>query len=320
MAFTVNNQEKICVGVIGAGTMGAYHLQKLSALSGVRLLGFYDPDVSRPNGESSAGNYVRYTSLDDLLFEADAVVVASPTKTHFSNVQRALRAGAHVLVEKPFCGDLELAKRLVDLAESSRLILQVGFVERHRFHGFFSPLDTKLVYGSVQRHSRTLNREPNIGVVWDLMIHDIDIALSFASCEPELVDADGGIVVTQELDYARCRLGFPNGLVFDCFASRVARENVRVFFGQTHSQSFRVDFLMEAHNSGADPLQEQAKYFLKGIEQGRIDDFSGRRTLPVLATIERIHSAILQQNGQKNGQRKDQKSLNPISIDSEPGF
>ena len=109
MEFTGSHKGMIRLGVIGAGRMGTYHIRKFASIAGVSVIGYYDPNPLVHSQLTVVEGLNRFSSLDELLFEADAVVIASPTDSHFINGMRALQAGLHVLIEKPFCGSLDSA-------------------------------------------------------------------------------------------------------------------------------------------------------------------------------------------------------------------
>ncbi|MBI1861939.1 MAG: Gfo/Idh/MocA family oxidoreductase [Deltaproteobacteria bacterium] len=294
MDSTANKSEKLRVGVVGAGRMGTYHLAKLKEHPEVEVVGFYDPN---PNflAERPINEVVRFDSLNTLLFEVDAVVISSPTATHYPNVLKAIHAGVHVLVEKPFCGDLVAAQELVELAEKNAVLIQVGFVERHRLSSLKQTFDSReLIYLSCMRHSSRMNREPSVGVIWDLMIHDVDLVLYLADEEPDSIEVMGATVVSGEYDYGVCRLRFPCGLTADLFSSRVAQNDVRALYGLNRGNSFRIDLL--ASNSG-DPLKEQCIHFVETIRTGQASPFSGRKALRVLSPMERIHFLLASKSG-----------------------
>src|SRR5262245_45857878 len=123
---------KLRVGVAGVGRMGGYHLQKVLSARDVEVVGIHEPDDTRAADIVGRHEVRRFEALSDLLFEADAVIVASPTALHYPIARAALEAGVHVLVEKPICETFEEAMELARLADSRGLVLQVGFVERYR--------------------------------------------------------------------------------------------------------------------------------------------------------------------------------------------
>lgn len=287
-------RSKPRIGVIGVGKMGSYHVRKFAKLLGPENVSYFDPALDESLAWADLKGVEQSTSMDELLFESDAVVIASPTTTHFHNVGRALAAGTHVLVEKPFSGEFEKAQELVRIAEKNNLVLNVGFVERLRID-YLTRIGihpTNVQYADFQRHATNMNREPGVDVILDLMIHDVDLALSWAGCKPDRIEATGHSVVSEFLDLARCRLHFPNGFEATFFSSRVGKQTLREIIGHTKTGSFVTNLLDEsivAH----DPLEHQAEWFLRCIrERDFSNQLSGRSALGVLSTIERIRSSI----------------------------
>lgn len=281
---------KTRVGVIGIGVMGLHHLRKIRACPQAELVGFYDPRVERGEYVSRTEAVAYYRSLEELLFEIDAAVIASPTTTHFFNGMKALRAGVHLLVEKPFCANLHEASALVDLAEKLGLLIQVGFVERHYLNAVWNKTKRNdLLYAAFQRQSSTRGREPALSVLWDLMVHDVDLALSFFDGSPEIMEAMGAAIKGNSYDYGRCRLRFPSGVVIDLFCSRVSQKNARSVYGITKDGPFQIDFL----DRTMDSLAIQTAYFLNSVQGKTVNLFSGRRALTVLSILETVHGVVV---------------------------
>lgn len=278
-------KEKIRVGVIGVGKMGGYHLQKYRELEEAELVGFSETDPEKASA-AQAKYGVPCLQLNELLFEVDAVTIASPTDTHAPIARQALESGVHVLIEKPIASRVADAEGLAELARAKGLILQVGMVERFRLAALANGMSLQNpLFVEAHRLSPHLSREANIDVVSDLMIHDLDLALSLVDEDPTTVSAIGMRVTTAQHDIANVRMEFAGGAVMNLNVSRVSAEPVRklrVFFKDAYA-SFdfsentaavfrRVGINVERTQheaTGVDPLREQARDFLHCVRTGR---------------------------------------------------
>ncbi len=219
---------RIRIAVVGAGRLGGFHAQKLSRNPQVELVGVADPFA--PNRNRVAAE-CRCESLPDhrgLIGRIDAAVIASPTGLHYDLAKQLLEAGVHLLVEKPLCNDSADAEALVALSRRRNLVLQVGHVER------FNPAFTAAVehvknpkYIDAVRASAYTFRSTDVGVVFDLMIHDIDLILSLVKSPVRSIEALGVSVVGGHEDVANARIIFECGCVANLSASRVSYENMR---------------------------------------------------------------------------------------------
>ncbi len=224
------------VGVVGAGYLGTFHAEKYAAMPGIRLVALVEPD--RPQGERSAArartagpaaSEVRVVAdLERILGEVDAVSVAVPTHLHHAVAGRCLDAGVDVLLEKPMTATTDEARDLIARAARSGRILAVGHLER------FNPAVTALaglidapMFIEVHRLGVFSPRGTDVDVVRDLMIHDLDVVLTFVKAPLTDVRAVGVPVIAQTVDIANARLEFGNGCVANVTASRVSREKVR---------------------------------------------------------------------------------------------
>lgn len=221
------------VGVIGVGRLGGLHARILSEIPECDLVGVVDRDSEHADEVANAHGTRAFPSLDDLITEVDAVVVAVPTGDHYRVAMAALEANCAVLVEKPLTSSLEEADELIAVAEARGLFLGVGHVERFNaaIRGALEYLDDAR-YLSSQRLAPFQPRGTDVPVVLDLMIHDIDLVLGLIESEVTDVQAVGVPVLTGSVDMANARLTFENGAVADISASRVSVErtrNLRVF-------------------------------------------------------------------------------------------
>ncbi|PJZ27392.1 oxidoreductase [Leptospira hartskeerlii] len=220
--------NKVKIGVIGTGHMGQYHVNVAKTLSDAELIGIYDSDSERATQMAEKHKTSAFSTVDDLIKHTDSVIIAVPTFLHHEIGKKALLAGKHVLVEKPIAETLEQAKELVDLASKNNLVLQVGHVER--FNGAVLELG-KIVTEPLLIESRRLApfnpRIKDVGVVLDMMIHDIDIVLNLVKSPVKYLSAVGTKVVSGHEDIASVILHFENGAIANISASRNTQSKIR---------------------------------------------------------------------------------------------
>lgn len=216
------------VGVIGAGRLGGFHAAKLARLSGVELVGVVDPIPSRRARLAAQCHTQALADYRALLGQIDAAVLATPTTTHYPIALPLLSRGIHVLVEKPLCATAYEANRLVETARRSGALLQVGHVER--FNPALTaarPYIVKPRWIEAVRAGPFSFRSTDVGVVLDLMIHDLDLALDLVGSPVRTIDALGMPVLGPHEDLAYARIEFHNGCVGIFGASRVSVEAQR---------------------------------------------------------------------------------------------
>jgi predicted dehydrogenase len=219
--------SRLRIGIVGAGHFGRYHALKVVAADRTELAGVHDLHAERARTlgwEAGAPDL----DLPALLAVSDALVIASPAETHHALAVAGLRAGKHVLVEKPIAATLAQADELAGLAAERRLVLQVGHLER--FSAAFGALEGKLgppLYIEATRIAPFKPRGTDVSVILDLMIHDLDLILSLVASPIESVDAVGAAVASEHADIANARIRFANGAVATIAASRIAARTER---------------------------------------------------------------------------------------------
>ena len=216
------------VAVVGAGRLGGFHAQKLARMDGVALVGVVDPVAAARNRVAAECGTLPLADCRELPGSIDAAVVAAPTRLHHALGLELLEAGVHLLVEKPLAPSTAEAGELVDAARRAGVVLQVGHVER------FNPAMTAALahvhdpkYIEAVRASGFTFRSTDVGVVLDLMIHDLDLVLSLVRSPVRQVDALGLSVLGGHEDVANARLTFESGCVATLSASRVSHTAVR---------------------------------------------------------------------------------------------
>jgi predicted dehydrogenase len=216
------------VGVIGVGHLGKHHARILASLPDVELVGVVDTNRPRAD-EIAAANHTRpLYDAKELAGKVDAVTIAVPTETHLEVARSFLTAGIPVLVEKPMTRTLEEADQLIDLAAKAGVPLAVGHTER--FNPAVEVASTLLTnprFIEVHRLGAFPDRSLDIDVVFDLMIHDLDVVLSLVPSEVTAIEAVGVPVLTGRVDIANARLRFANGCIANVTASRISRDRVR---------------------------------------------------------------------------------------------
>jgi predicted dehydrogenase len=227
----------------------------------------------------------------------DAVSVATPTETHYKVARVFLERGKHVLVEKPITDSLQQAEELVGLARKNKCVLQVGHIERFNpVMRYLNDVLQEARFIEVHRLSPFPGRSTDIGVVLDLMIHDLDVVLSLVKAPLAAVDAVGIPVLSESEDIANARLKFADGCVANITASRVSAERMRKIriFGRTeHGAAYiSLDYMKqegELYRVAAEDAQESGllKKLLAGRHASIVSEFAGRKIVREPVPIER---------------------------------
>jgi predicted dehydrogenase len=307
--------DRVPVAVIGVGEHGRHHARALKELAGANLVGVYDQQGERAQALASELDCRCFETLDQALSSVRAVSVVIPTTEHAAVVRKAFAAGADVLVEKPISRTLEEAGELVERAEREGRILQVGHLER------FNPgvvaakkVTRNPMFFEVHRLGVFSSRSLDVDVVFDLMIHDLDLVLWMVEALVSDVRAVGLAVLSDKVDIANARVEFENGAVANLTASRVSTEKVRKFRYFQPSEYVSVDFsrrdaLLISVDRGrevpeigfnkletvpADPLQSELEAFLDSVRTRRPPLVGGREGQAALALAERVMSCIEQ--------------------------
>lgn len=283
------DNKKLRVSVLGGGSLGKEHVRlyaELAAAGAVEFVGLYDllPDTARRLAEKYR---VRaFGSASEAAAVSDALSVVTPTATHFELAQKLLQQRKHLLLEKPMTDDAAEAAALVELAQKNDCVLQVGHVER--FNPVFKYLETVATeprFIETHRLSPFPARSTDIGVVLDLMIHDLDVVLAFVKSPVTSVDAVGIPVLSASEDIANARLRFANGCVANLTASRVSPERmrkIRVFSGGAMTSYISLDYRAQAgfiYRIAREGEQESSilKKLLRARDSVIVSEFGGKR-------------------------------------------
>jgi predicted dehydrogenase len=299
----------IRVGVVGLGYFGSRHLRHFAAQTSAQLVGVVDSDLARATAAADPLGVEAFARHRDLIGKIDAVSIVVPTTHHHAIARDFIDAGVHVLVEKPIASDAKAAADLVTRAAKAGTVLQVGHIER--FAPAFSALRQRVFAPSLiesVRRTPWSGRAADVDVVLDLMIHDIDLALTLAGAPVVSLRASGESVVTRLNDVAEARLTFANGVVATLSASRVAEKGQRSLFVSEPGRHLAADLsaqsLVETTRSAegdraltvqldrSDNLAAEIADFIESVRTGRKPLVDGKAGLEALAIADEILVAI----------------------------
>lgn len=307
--------SKLKCAVIGAGYLGKFHAEKYASLKDCELVAVVDINPEAARQVADRHGALPLTDYSALLGNVDAVSIVVPTTLHHKVSLDFLRAGAHVLVEKPITVTVEEADELISVAREKGLTLQVGHLER--FNPAVRGLDMlaeKPLFIESHRLSPFNPRANDVSVVLDLMIHDIDIILALVDSEVERIDASGTAVLTQGTDIANARLTFKNGSVANVTASRISLKMERKMRLFRPCSYISLDFqnrVVVKHTTGekemfpgipeivteesvyenGDALFEEIKHFVNCIRTGEnplVPGEAGRKALATAIEISKF--------------------------------
>ncbi len=281
--------QNVRVAVLGTGSLGKEHARIYADLarSGlVTFTGVYDvhPEAARLHADKYG--VTAFNSVAEASDSSDALSIVTPTVTHWAIARELLIAGKHLLVEKPMTDRAAQAEELVRLARTHNAVLQVGHVER--FNPVFSYLEqvaTEPRFIECHRLSPYPARSTDIGVVLDLMIHDLDVVLAFVRSPLVSVDAVGIPVLSSSEDIANARLRFANGCVANLTASRISPERmrkIRVFSGGAQTSYISLDYRAQEgfiYRLARDGESESSlfKKLLAAKDSTIVSEFAGRK-------------------------------------------
>jgi predicted dehydrogenase len=319
MSAAAGQTKKIRVAVVGAGDFGRNHARVYREIESAELVGIYDKNAER-TGEVAAEFQARaLPGLQELRGRADAVSVAVPTVEHAAVGCRLMEMGLDVLVEKPMATNLAEADALLDAAKRFQRILQVGHVERFNPAVLaVEPILNHPLFFEVHRLGVFTARSLDVDVIYDLMIHDLDILLALVKEQVTEVKAVGIPVLTDKVDIAHARLEFAGGAVANVTASRVSTERVRKmrFFQQHEYISLdyaRRDALRVAVKKPGpkpefafqklpappvEPLRAELEAFVDAVRTRREPRTSGATGRAALELAERVMASI-QDHGER---------------------
>jgi predicted dehydrogenase len=309
MVSEKQSMKKPRVGVVGVGHIGKNHARLYAELPGAQFTAIYDTDRAVAEQHAAEFGVASAASLEEFAELVDAASIATPTSTHFEIGRELLTRGKHLLVEKPIADNTAHAAELAELAASRDLVLQVGHVER--FNPVLSALENRLTnprFIEAHRLSPFPNRSTDIGVVLDLMIHDLEIILHLVRSPVQTIDAVGVPVLSRGEDIANARLRFENGCVANITSSRISPERmrkIRVFqenaylsldyqnqTGEMYRRTAEGLTKEEVEIEREEPLKRQLASFIECAATGRAPKVSGFQAAAALELAVEITKRI----------------------------
>lgn len=302
------------VGVVGVGHLGRHHARLLAAMPDVELVGVADLVLERAVAAVGQTGAEAFTDFRALLERTDAVVIAVPTVSHLEVACPFLEAGVAVLVEKPMAATVDDARSMIDMARGSGAVLAVGHTER------FNPAVAAALpslqtprFIEVHRLSGFPERSLDIDVIFDVMIHDLDIILAVDRSEIVSVEAVGIPVLTSKIDICNARLRLASGCVANVTASRISRDKVRkvrffqrdmyvsIDYGSQELEAWRLrrtDGDRPAIEGGPiqvakdEPLKRELEDFVDAVRSKRAPGVTGEDGLRALTLATRVAEAV----------------------------
>jgi predicted dehydrogenase len=305
------------VAVIGVGALGRHHARILAELPDVELAGIVDVDEARAREIAGIVNAPFATEAAEMHGRVDAVTVAVPTRSHLAVALPFLQRGIAVLVEKPLARDIDEARQMIDAAASSGAVLGVGHTERYNpAVAAVRPLLEHPQFIEVHRLGAFPDRSLDIDVVFDLMIHDLDVVLSIVPSEVVSVEAVGVAVLTSRPDIANARLKFASGCIANITASRISKDRVRKIRIFQRDAYLSVDYAAQeverwrlVKGNGAlpvidggklavvqeEPLRRELADFVAAVRETRAPLVTGADGLRAIRLAQRITEEMEQQ-------------------------
>ncbi len=290
---------KIKVAVLGVGALGQHHARIYSELQKagkIEFVGLYDANIDRASEIAKEHNTQVLATLDAVVSAADALSIVTPTITHFDLATQALEAGIHVLVEKPMTEESSQASKLVQLAQDRNCVLQVGHVERFNpVFDYLQSVATEPRFIETHRLSPYPERSLDVGVVLDLMIHDLDIVMAFVNSPIKDVDGVGVPVLSESEDIANARIKFENGCVANLTVSRVSPERmrkIRVFSGGESTSYVSLDYQKQEgyiYRIAAEDAEKSSLWqkLLHAKDSAIVSEFAGKKVVREPVPIEK---------------------------------
>ncbi len=309
--------RRLRVGIVGAGHLGSLHAEKYAAHPHAQVAAVYDLVVERATGLARRVGARVAESLDDLLREVEVVSIAVPAAVHTEVGLAAARAGVHMLVEKPLAADKAAAAALASAAATAGVLLQVGHLER--FNPVYEEARARVTnprFIECHRLSPFAGRGVDTDVIFDVMIHDLDIIADLVRRPVERVEAVGVPVLSAHVDIANARIRFEGGCIANVTASRVSFKRERKLRVFQEDAYVSLDFdsrtaviarrapqpcagdpmaaieLAQRSFAQADPLAAEIDAFIESVRGGRPAVVGPETALEALALADRVRAAI----------------------------
>ncbi len=307
------------VGVVGVGRLGQHHARNYYENPRCELVGVADIDAAQGDRIARAYRCKAYKDFHDLIGKVDAMSVAVPTVAHFEVASELMKAGVHCLVEKPICNNLKDAERLIKLSHQYNLILQVGHIEH--FNVAVQKMKSLLTtprWIECHRLGPYDPRVKDVGVVLDLMIHDVDIILRIVNKPIESIEAVGVPIISPNEDIANARIRFEKGCIANITVSRVTPKPMRKIRIWQEDMYISLDYRkqqMEIHRREKvenprkdeppwkivstrtrlhkeEPLKLELDHFLRCVQEGQTPQTTGEQAMTALQVVIKINEII----------------------------
>ena len=302
-------KQKIRIGVIGIGYLGKFHLEKFQKNKDCQLVWLIDKNIK--NIKNYKDKYNISTNYKEIVDDVDAVSIVTPTVNHYEIARYFIERNKHVLIEKPMTQTVSEAKKLINLAKKYKKTIQIGHLER------FNPVIRKVssliknpLFIEVHRLAQFNPRSTDVNVVYDLMIHDIDITTSLVPSKIKKISSFGKNIITNKIDIANARLEFFNGTIANLTASRISQKSERKIRIFEKDKYLSLDFLqpklkivekvkkkssklfktLEYNYKKTDALNDEIIDFINSIRMNKkplVDGIQGMEALKLAAAISK---------------------------------
>lgn len=321
-----SDNHNLRVGIVGVGHMGRHHIRIAADTPGVSMVGLYEPDTSRAEEYCTKYACQAFRSLEELLEISDAVVVAAPTSLHEGLGRVCLEHGVHLFMEKPLAHNSQGAENLVNLARGKGKVLMVGHVERYnpaigRLMELLREHPEEVVSIDTRRFAPLDGpRCLDVNVLYDLLIHDVDLVLEIANSAVKGVSATGRSVFSAGVDSANATISFEGRCCATMAVNRCCARKVRSIAVTTGTRYLVADTLtgcLQVHRASEAPKVEEGSYsmgaigcediplpteeplrrelsdFFDSIASNRSPVVDGERGLLALRTVEQIEASMV---------------------------
>lgn len=302
-------KQKIRIGVIGIGYLGKFHLEKFQKNKDCQLVWLIDKNIK--NLKNYKDKYNISTNYKEIVDDVDAVSIVTPTVNHYEIARYFIERNKHVLIEKPMTQTVSEAKKLINLSKKHKKTIQIGHLER------FNPVIRKVssliknpLFIEVHRLAQFNPRSTDVNVVYDLMIHDIDITTSLVPSKIKKISSFGKSIITNKIDIANARLEFFNGTIANLTASRISQKSERKIRIFEKDKYLSLDFLqpklkivekvkkkssklfktLEYNYKKTDALNDEIIDFINSIRMNKkplVDGIQGMEALNLAAAISK---------------------------------
>ena len=309
------SNSNIRYGVVGAGHMGTYHINVISRMNNVDFVGVHDIDVEKLRAIEKEYGVKGFKSLNELIKNCDAISLAVPTTLHYNLAKKIFDKNIHLLIEKPICETLEQAEELIEIAKEKNLILHVGHVER--FNGAVQEL-RNIVKNPLLWESRRLGphsgRIMDVGVVLDLMVHDIDICIR--TVKSKVIDIEAQATYSSKNSHenaAVCQLKFANGCIAVLTVSRITQEKIRTLSISQKDSYIFLDFTtqdLQLHRQASvSSFTSTSQQKIQYKQESLIERLFIHKENPLESEIKHFLKCILLDTSSYEGNKLDLETL-----------